>query len=62
MAPPSDAVVLFDGTDLHLWQGPDGTATRWKVEDGCMLPTPDSGPILTRDGFGDIQLHLEWSG
>ena len=58
--PPSDAVVLFDGTDLHQWQGPDGTTTRWKVEDGCMLPTPESGPIATRDAFGDIQMHLEW--
>lgn len=57
---PSDAMVLFDGKDLRNWQGADGTETRWKVEDGCMLPTPDSGPIVTKETFGDVQLHVEW--
>ena len=28
---PSDAVVLFDGTDLSKWKGRDGGA-QWKVE------------------------------
>jgi hypothetical protein len=26
-----------------------------------MHPTPNSGPLQTKDSFGDIQLHLEWS-
>lgn len=58
--PPSDAIVLFDGKDLRNWQAADGGVTRWKVEDGCMMPTPDSGGIQTHEGFGDIQLHAEW--
>jgi hypothetical protein len=59
-APPSDAIVLFDGTDLSQWQQPGGGTTKWIVKDGAMMPTPDSGPIESRQGFGDLQLHLEW--
>src|ERR1041385_8281800 len=36
MAPaPSDAIVLFDGTDLSEWTGNGGEA-KWKVENGYM--------------------------
>ena len=58
--PPSDAVVLFDGTDLSAWKGRDGDAA-WKVEDGHMEVAPKTGNIETRDHFGDCQLHLEWA-
>ena len=34
-APPSDATVLFDGSDLGHWTGGDGEA-KWKVENGYM--------------------------
>jgi len=56
--PPSDAIALFDGKDLLQW-----TPTRqlWKVENGYMEATPNSGDIRTKEKFGDIQLHLEWS-
>lgn len=67
---PSDAIVLFDGTDLSKWAGvkqidakkkkynPDGLAL-WKVEKGYMECTP-TGDIYTKDAFGDCQLHIEW--
>ena len=58
--PPSDAVVLFDGTDLSKWVGKDGGAAQWKVENGCMEVTR-TGNIQTADSFGDCQLHLEWA-
>jgi hypothetical protein len=58
---PSDAVVLFDGTDLSKWAGRDGKEAGWKVEDGAMVVAPKAGPIHTRDSFGDFQLHLEWA-
>ncbi|MBV9850934.1 MAG: DUF1080 domain-containing protein, partial [Armatimonadetes bacterium] len=35
-AAPSDAVVLFDGTDLSQWQDVKGGAAKWKVENGYM--------------------------
>lgn len=55
-APPSDAIVLFDGKDLSKWQGGD----KWKVEDGYCLPQGQGG-ITTTDSFGDVQLHIEFA-
>ncbi len=63
-APPSDALVLFDGTDLSRWQSQKGEPSGWIVENGYMqVPahgTPGGGDIITRDEFGDCQIHLEW--
>ena len=59
-APPSDAIVLFDGKDLSQWQGVDGKPSRWKVEDGAFTAVGGAGDIRTTRGFGDIQLHIEW--
>lgn len=59
-SPPSDATVLFDGTDLSLWEGRDGGSAEWTVEDGYMVVNPGSGDIRTRESFGDCQLHVEW--
>ena len=55
---PSDAIVLFDGRDLSHW-----TPTRqaWKVENGYMEVTPNSGDLRTKEKFSDIQLHIEWA-
>jgi len=55
---PSDAIVLFDGKDLSKW-----TTTRqpWKVENGYMEVTPNSGDLRSREKFGDVQLHVEWA-
>ena len=58
--PPSDAIVLFDGTDLSKWTGPGGQA-KWKVEGGYMEVAPKAGSIQTRDKFADFQLHLEFA-
>ena len=60
-APPSDAIVLFDGTDLSAWQHADGRDAEWSVAGGAMTVTPKSGDIQTRQGFGDVQLHIEWA-
>lgn len=57
--PPSDAVVLFDGTDLSAWEGRDGDAA-WTVADGALTVAAGTGDIRTRRAFGDVQLHLEW--
>lgn len=59
--PPSDAVVLFDGTDLANWKSTQpGEATKWVVEDGAMRPTPHSGMVESKAQFGSCQLHIEW--
>jgi hypothetical protein len=59
-APPSDAVVLFDGSDLSAWSGEDGAEAGWRVEQGAVTVVPGTGNIRTRQGFGDVQLHIEW--
>jgi hypothetical protein len=58
---PSDAIVLFDGSDLDEWvsvrdKGPAG----WKVENGVMVVEKPAGNIETRRSFGSYQLHLEY--
>ena len=59
-APPSDAVVLFDGADLSGWTSMDGGPAAWTVEDGAMTVVPGAGSIRTVQAFGDVQLHIEW--
>jgi hypothetical protein len=58
---PADAVVLFDGTDLSRWRGEDGGPARWSVADGVLTVTKGAGSILSKDEFGDCQLHVEWA-
>jgi hypothetical protein len=58
---PSDAVVLFDGKDLLRWVHKDGSAAKWKVENGYAEVGAKTGYIYTRDSFGDCQLHVEFA-
>ena len=60
-APPSDAVVLFDGTNLDQWVATkDGSAAGWNVADGIMTVAKAAGDIQTKRTFTDYQLHIEW--
>ncbi|MCF0233696.1 MAG: DUF1080 domain-containing protein [Thermoguttaceae bacterium] len=52
-APPSDAIVLFDGTNIDAWQ-----PTEWVFKDGVVECT--RGAFRTKESFGAFQLHLEW--
>jgi hypothetical protein len=58
--PPSDAVILFDGTSLENWEGKDGPA-QWKVENGYMEVVPKTGAIRTKQTFASVQLHIEFA-
>ena len=64
-APPADAVVLFGGQDLSAWaqRGPGGELVdpKWPVRDGYFETAAKTGSIVTRQSFGDVQLHLEWA-
>jgi hypothetical protein len=53
---PSDAVVLFDGKDLSHW-----TPAKWKVENGYVEVVPHAGDLISKEKFGDVQLHIEWA-
>jgi len=59
--PPSDAVVLFDGKDLSKWQTDGGAPPRWKVADGYVEIARPGGSLITKDEFGDCQLHVEFA-
>ncbi len=62
-AHPSDAIVLFDGKSLANWESADsaGHPARWKLAGGSMEVVPGTGSIQTKQAFGDVQLHVEWS-
>ncbi|MGB5819092.1 MAG: DUF1080 domain-containing protein [Saonia sp.] len=61
-APPSDAIVLFNGSDMKEWvMTKDSTVVSWYLnEDGSMTVKDRAGDIQTKRNFGSIQLHLEW--
>ncbi|VAX40025.1 putative multi-domain protein [hydrothermal vent metagenome] len=54
-APPSDAIVLFDGKDLSQWKNGEN----WIVKEG--YATANKTGITTKKSFGDCQLHIEWA-
>jgi hypothetical protein len=61
-APPSDAIILFDGKNLDAWQGTkEPGAAQWTVANGELVVKPGTGDIQTREKFGDVQLHVEWT-
>jgi Domain of Unknown Function (DUF1080) len=63
--PPSDAVILFDGTEAALskWLADKNPPepTRWIVKDGALQCVAGAGYIRTKEEFGDCQLHVEWA-
>ena len=59
-APPSDAIVLFDGKDLSQWVNSKGEKAEWTVADGVLSVKPGTGNIFTKEHFGDCQLHIEF--
>ncbi len=59
--PPSDAIILFDGTNLDQWVSvKDKSPAGWKVADGVMTVVKSAGNIETKRSFKNYQLHLEW--
>jgi hypothetical protein len=60
--PPSDAIVLFDGSNLDGWtKAGSSEPAGWKVTEGTMEVVGGSGSILSKEKFGDVQLHLEFA-
>jgi len=60
-SPPSDAIILFDGSSLSAWASDkDGGFPKWEVNDGKFTVVKGTGGIHTKQKFGDMQLHIEW--
>lgn len=63
-AAPSDALVLFDGSEKALaenWTDTKGAPSGWKVVDGALESVKKAGYIQTKEKFGSCQLHVEWA-
>ncbi|VTR98857.1 3-keto-disaccharide hydrolase [Tuwongella immobilis] len=54
-APPSDAIVLFDGKDLSKFNG----GPLWEIKDGYAIAKKTA--LVTKDKFGSCQLHVEFA-
>jgi 3-keto-disaccharide hydrolase len=60
-APPSDAIILFDGKNLDEWvSAKDKSPAQWIVADGVMTVAKSAGNIETKRTFKNYQLHVEW--
>lgn len=64
--PPSDAIVLFDGKDVSKWETRDRKTrqmvpAKWTVENGYMYAKTGSGDLVSKEKFGDCQIHIEWA-
>ena len=57
---PSDAIILFDGSNLDKWVHKNGEPAKWNVQDGYFTVKPGTGDILSREAFGSCQLHVEF--
>ncbi|HON92450.1 MAG TPA: DUF1080 domain-containing protein [Sedimentisphaerales bacterium] len=63
-AAPSDAIVLFDGTEASMtanWSDTRGNPSKWVFRDGAMESVAKAGYIQTKQQFGSCQLHLEFA-
>src|SRR5580698_10974082 len=59
-APPSDAIILFDGKNEDEWvSAQDHTPAQWQVHDGILTvkKAPGVGNIETKRKFKNYQLH-----
>src|SRR3954447_16693352 len=57
-APPSDAIVLFDGKNLNEWvMASDKSPAKWTVADGVftVVKAPGVGNIETKRSFRNYQ-------
>ncbi|MDB2462888.1 DUF1080 domain-containing protein, partial [Algibacter sp.] len=59
---PSDAIVLFDGSNFNEWvSSKDASVANWILNpDKSMTVKNKAGDIQTKRDFGNIQLHIEW--
>lgn len=60
-ARPSDAIALFDGTNLNEWVSTkDKSPAGWTVANGILTVNKAAGNIETKRSFRNYQLHIEW--
>ena len=60
-APPADAKILFDGSNLDSWVNRDGGPAGCTVDQKEMVCATGAGDIFTADKFASAQIHLEFN-
>lgn len=63
-APPSDAIVLFNGSEESFkanWTDTKGGPSQWRVVNGALESVKRAGYIQSKESFGSCQLHIEWA-
>jgi hypothetical protein len=60
-APPSDAIVLFDGASTAAFTRRDGSPTGCKPLQGEMVCATGAGHAVSRETFEDAQIHVEFN-
>ena len=64
--PPSDAIVLFDGTEASFHENwrhnrpADEREQNWIVIEGALQSMRGAGKLSSIAELGDFQLHIEW--
>jgi hypothetical protein len=58
---PSDATILYNGHGLGAFQKKDGSPAGWKIDaDGAVTDIKGAGDLITKEAFGNCQLHIEF--
>lgn len=59
---PSDAIILFNGSNLNEWilTNDSTSAKKWQVADNIITVDKKAGDLQTKKKFVDFQLHIEY--
>ncbi len=63
VAPPKDAIVLFDGGEKHMFLSKHGKKIEWPIKDGSLVSTRRGGNtnhIVSKLHFRDADIHVEF--
>lgn len=63
VAPPKDAIVLYDGKGTNLFLNKDGGQIDWPIEDGGLVSSSGKRPanhIVSKLHFRDADIHVEF--
>jgi hypothetical protein len=58
---PSDAVVLFDGSNVSKWTTQDGKPSRCTIKDAAMVCVSGVGDQYSSEKFRSAQIHVEFA-
>jgi len=63
VAPPEDAIVLYDGKDTNLFLNKEGGEIDWPIEDGSLVSSKGTrgvNHIVSKLHFRDADIHAEF--